>query len=301
MGRNGVAAGSPPLPGPPPQGEREAGTSLSSGPHLLRLYFRLLGAQIRSQLTYRTAFALDALAAALVTGAEFAAFALVLPRFDSLGGWSLGEVALLYGLAELAFVLMDLLFGGFDAPNLSQHVRSGSFSTFLLRPVPLPVQVFGSDFALRRLTRVALAAGIVAYGVSGVDVAWSAGDALVLAGSVLGMIMIAFFGGLFVVGGTLTFWTVESVEVMNVLTYGGRTLISYPMGIYGTWLRRTFTYLIPAAFLSYFPVLHVLGRPLPDGLPAWAAFLSPVLGPLLLAAAFAFWRVGVRRYHGTGT
>ncbi|WP_345453059.1 ABC transporter permease [Deinococcus aluminii] len=267
--------------------------------HLLRLYFRLLGAQVRSQLAYPTAFALDALAAALVTGAEFSAFALVLPRFGGLNGWTLGEVALLYGLAELAFVLMDFLFGGFDAPNLSAHVRTGSFSTFLLRPVPLPVQVFGSDFALRRLTRVALAAGIALYGVSQVDVAWSAGDVLLLAGSVLGMI--AFFGGLFVVGGTLTFWTVESVEAMNVMTYGGRTLISYPMSIYAEWLRKTFTYLIPAAFLSYFPVLHLLGRPLPDGLPGWAAYLSPIVGPLMLAAAFAFWRVGVRQYHGTGS
>lgn len=293
MDRQGGAPASPPHPGPIEREQKPPALWLP------RLYLRLLGAQVRSQLVYRTAFALDALAAALVTGAEFAAFALVLPRFDSLGGWTLGEVALLYGLAELAFVVMDLVFGGFDAPNLSAHVRTGSFSTFLLRPVPLPVQIFGSDFALRRLTRVVLAAGIVAYGVSRVSVTWDAGDVLLLAGSVLGMI--AFFGGLFVVGGTLTFWTVESVEAMNVLTYGGRTLISYPLNIYPAWLRRTFTYLIPAAFLSYFPVLHVLGRPLPDGLPSWAALLSPVVGPLILAAAFAFWRVGVRRYHGTGS
>lgn len=267
--------------------------------HNLRLYRRLVGAQIRSQMTFRSAFALDALAAALVTVTEFAAFALVLPRFGALGGWTLGEVALLYGLAELAFVMMDVVFGGFDAPFLSTHVRTGSFDTFLLRPAPLAVQVFGSDFALRRVTRIFLAAGILAYGVAHVNVAWSVGDALLMCASVLGMI--AFFGGLIVAGGTLTFWTVESVEGMNVLTYGGRTLISFPMDIYGEWLRKTFTYLIPAAFLSYFPVLHVLGRPLPDGLPGWAAFLPPVIGPLLLAAAFAFWRVGVRHYHGTGS
>ncbi|GHF33292.1 ABC-2 type transport system permease protein [Deinococcus metalli] len=265
----------------------------------LRLYALLLRAQIRSQGVYRVSFALDALAAALITATEYAAFALVLPRFGSLSGWTLGEVSVLYGLAELAFVLMDLLFGGFDAPNLSAHIRSGSFSTFLLRPAPLPVQVFGSDFALRRVTRVVLAAGILWYGVSQVAVPWTPGDVALLVGSVVGMI--CFFGGLFVIGGTLTFWTVDSVEAMNVLTYGGRALISYPMDIYGSLLRRAFTYVIPAAFLSYFPVLHVLHRPLPDGLPGWAAFVSPVVGPLMLAAAFAFWTLGVRRYQGTGT
>ena len=136
---------------------------LPSAVRHLHLYFLLLRAQARSQGAYRVSFALDALAAALITASEFAAFALVLPRFGTLSGWTLGEVALLYGLAELAFVLMDLAFGGFDAPNLGAHVRSGSFSTFLLRPAPLALQVFGSDFALRRLTRVLLAAGIVAY------------------------------------------------------------------------------------------------------------------------------------------
>ncbi|OLV17010.1 ABC transporter permease [Deinococcus marmoris] len=271
----------------------------SSAVYHLHLYFLLLRAQARSQAVYRVSFALDALGSALITLAEFAAFALVLPRFGSLSGWTLGEVSLLYGLAEIAFVLMDLAFGGFDAPNLSQHVRSGSFNTFLLRPAPLRLQIFGSDFALRRITRVFLAAGILAYGVGASGAVLTPETALLLAGSVLGMI--AFFGGLFVIGGTLTFWTVESVEAMNVLTYGGRTLISYPMDIYGQFLRKTFTYLIPAAFLSYFPVLHVLGRPLPDGLPLLAAYLSPLVGPLMLAAAFAFWRVGVRHYGGTGT
>lgn len=265
----------------------------------LRLYFLLLRAQARSQGVYRLSFALDAVAAALITASEFAAFALVLPRFGSLSGWTLGEVALLYGLAELSFVLMDLIFGGFDAPNLSQHIRSGSFSTFMLRPAPLPLQVFGSDFALRRITRVILAAGIVWYGVSQVQVSWTVADIALLGGSILGMI--AFFGGLFVIGGTLTFWTVDSVEAMNVLTYGGRTLISYPMDIYGTFLRKTFTYLIPAAFLSYFPVLHILNRPFPDGLPLWVAYLAPWVGLLMLAAAFGFWKVGVGRYQGTGS
>jgi ABC-2 type transport system permease protein len=289
---------SPPSPLAAPVKEQKEGLAASAAYHL-RLYFLLLRAQARSQSMYRMSFALDALGSALITLAEFAAFALVVPRFGSLSGWTLGEVALLYGLAETAFVLMDLVFGGFDAPNLSQHVRSGSFNTFLLRPAPLRLQIFGSDFALRRVTRVFLAAGILAYGLSASGVVWSPEAALLLTGSVLGMI--AFFGGLFVIGGTLTFWTVESVEAMNVLTYGGRTLISYPMDIYGQFLRKTFTYLLPAAFLSYFPVLHILGRPLPDGLPLLAAYLSPLVGPLMLAAAFAFWRVGVRHYGGTGT
>lgn len=264
----------------------------------LRLYFLLLGAQIRSQQIYHFAFVLDLLGSLLITAAEFAAFALVLSRFGSLQGWHLHEVALLYGLAELAFVIMDLLFGGFDAPNLSQHVRTGSFSNFLLRPVPLVLQIFASDFALRRILRVPLAAGILVYGWLGLDLPLSLLNITLLLSSLLGLV--AFFGGLFIVGGTITFWTVESVEAMNVLTYGGRTLISYPMDIYQNWLRKTFTYFIPSAFLSYFPVLHILGKDLPDGLPSVLAFISPLVGLLMLTLALLFFRFGLRHYQGTG-
>lgn len=299
-------SGSPPLPDPlqaahtsPTQVGREQKHLLPSASRHLHLYFLLLRAQMRSQQVYRVSFALDALAAALITFAEYMAFVLVLPRFGGLSGWSLPEITLLYGLAELGFVVMDMLFGGFDAPNLSQHVRTGSFSTFLLRPAPLALQVFGSDFALRRVSRVLLALGIVGYALSGLHLPFTLETVGLLLGSLLGLI--AFFGGLFVIGGTLTFWTVESVEAMNVLTYGGRSLISYPMDIYGAFLRKTFTYVLPAAFLSYFPVLHLLGRPLPDGLPDWAAFLPLPAGLLMLVLAFAFWQVGVRRYVGTGS
>ncbi len=267
--------------------------------HHLRLYLRLLGAQARSQFTYPLSFALDALAALLLTLTEFAAFALVLPRFQSLGGWTLGEVALLYGLAELAFVVMDLLFGGFDAPNLSGHIRTGSFDRFLLRPAPLTLQVFGSDFALRRVTRVLLGAVILGVGMVLCGVDWTLARVLLLALSGLGIFL--FFGGLFVIGGTLTFWTVEGLEVMNVVTYGGRSLISYPMSIYAEWLRRLFTFVLPAAFLTYFPALALLGRPFPEPFGPWAAWCAPLAGALVLGVAFAFWRVGLRHYQGTGS
>ena len=267
--------------------------------HHLRLYVLLLGAQARSQLTYPLSFGLDALAALLLTLTEFAAFVLVLPRFGSLGGWTLGEVALLYGLAELAFVLMDLAFGGFDAPNLSAHIRTGTFDRFLLRPVNLTLQVFGSDFALRRLTRVLLGAVILGLGVTLAGVDWSTPRVLLLVLSGLGIFL--FFGGLFVIGGTLTFWTVESVEIMNVVTYGGRTLISYPMSIYAEWLRKLFTFVLPAAFLTYFPALFILGKPFPAPFGPWAAWCAPLAGGAVLMAAFGFWRLGLRHYQGTGS
>lgn len=267
------------------------------------LYFRLLRAQVRSQLNSPVSFALDVLATTLLTLAEFSAFALVMQRFPHLGGpgaagWSLGEVALLYGMAELGFATMDLLFGGFDAPNLSALVRRGGLDMLLLRPASLTLQVFGSDFSLRRVGRMLLGVGILVWAGQLHPLLWTPEKALLLLLSLVGLVL--FFGGLFMVGGTLTFWTTENVEAMNIVTYGGKTLISYPLSIYDEWLRRA-ALVIPVGLLSFPPILVVLGRPFPPGLPHWTAYVSPLVGLAFLGLGMAFWRFGLRYYQGTGS
>jgi ABC-2 type transport system permease protein len=266
---------------------------------LFAIYRRLLAAQLRSQLQFRASFAIDLLGSALVMVLEFSALALVFGRFDGLGGWSLGEVAFLYGLVEIAFGLMDMIFGGFDPQRFGTEVRRGSFDQLMLRPLPLALQVLGSDFALRRLGRVGVGVAIFAFALSLNPVVWTVGKLLYLPLVIVAMVL--FFGGLFIVGATITFWTIESIEAMNVLTYGGSLLISYPMHIYDTWLRRSFTFILPAAFLNYYPSLYFLDRPDVLGMPGFAAFLAPLAGGLLFAAALAFWRFGLRHYQSTGT
>ena len=73
------------------------------------------------------------------------------------------------------------------------------------------------------------------------------------------------------------------------------------MHIYGDWLRRLFTYVVPAAFLNYYPALYFLGKPDPFGLPAFASFLSPVAGGLVFLGAMRFWRFGLAYYASTGS
>jgi len=262
-------------------------------------YWRLLGAQVHSQLQYRTSFVLDVLATMLITLTEFGAVALVFERFDDIQGWTLGEVAFLYGLVELSFGLMDMLFAGFDPARFGQEVRKGTFDRLLLRPVPVTWQVLGSDVTLRRFGRVALGVGIFTLALNLNPLVWTAAKLAYLPLVVLGMVM--FFGGLFITGSTITFWTVESFEAMNILTYGGSFLISYPMSIYGEWLRRIFTFVIPAIFLNYYPALYFLDKPDPLGFPAFAPFVAPIAGGAVFVAALAFWRFGLKHYHSTGS
>ena len=267
--------------------------------HTFSMYRRLIGVQIRSQLQYRTQFALDVVATVLTVFLEFSALALVFERFDNIAGWTLPEVAFLYGSVEIAFGIMDLIFSGFDPQDFGQEIRRGSFDQILLRPVPVTAQVLGREFVLRRLGKVAVGCAVFGTALVLNDVAWTPTKLAYLPLMILGMV--GFFGGLFVIGSTITFWTVESIEAMNILTYGGSFMISHPMSIYGVWMRRFFTYAVPAIFLNYYPALYLLDKPDPFGFPTVAPFLSPLVGLLFLGASLRFWRFGIRHYQSTGT
>jgi ABC-2 type transport system permease protein len=267
--------------------------------HSLGIYRRLIGARVRSQLQYRVSALLDIAGMAIVTGVEFGALAMVFQRFDTIAGWTLGEIAFLYGLVTAAFGAMDLIFGGFDPDTFGPMVQRGALDQLLLRPANITLQVFGSAFLLRRFGKIAQGIVIFCFALSMTSVHWTPAKVVYL--PVVFTSQVAFFGGLFVIGATSTFWTVQRIEAINIFTYGGSELMSYPMTVYAKWMRRFFTYLVPMALLNYYPALYFLDKPDPLGGPAWAPFLAPVAGCGMLAAALGFWRFGLKHYTSTGT
>ena len=70
------------------------------------------------------------------------------------------------------------------------------------------------------------------------------------------------------------FWLVEGMEFANAFTYGGNYLSSFPFTIFGTAMRRFFTFVVPAAFVAYLPTLALLGRDDPAGLPSWLSWCA---------------------------
>jgi len=264
------------------------------------LYRRLIAIRIRAQMQYRASFLADILISAILGATGFLSLALVIQKFAGVGGWQLWEIAFLYGMVENAFGWMDMVFSGFDPQHFGRmYVRTGAFDQMLLRPVSILVQVFGSEFVLRRSGRILQASIILGLALVNLPIHWDLGRVLYI--PVVFASLVAFFGGLFIIGATVTFWTVESIEVINILTYGGSEMFSYPMHIYPGWLRQFFTYIIPGIFINYYPALYILSKPDPLGLPAFAPFLSPLVGFGMLAAGLAFWQFGLNHYQSTGT
>ena len=89
------------------------------------------------------------------------------------------------------------------------------------------------------------------------DLSWGLAEIALLLSAIAGGV--AFFLGLVVLQATLAFWTVESLEVANTLTYGGVAAAQYPIEIYSKWFREFFTFVVPLSCIAYFPIVGVLG------------------------------------------
>jgi ABC-2 type transport system permease protein len=262
-----------------------------------RLYRRLVGARIRGDFQYRTSFVLFTLSQFLITFLDFLAVLVIFGQVPALDGWSVDEVAFLYGVSGVAFNLADVFVSQVEL--LPERIRTGTFDQLLIRPVGTLLQLSTEEFALRRFGRVAQALLVLAVALARIDVDWNVGRVLMVPVMVASGALI--FGAVWVAFSTVAFWATESREVVNSFTYGGNFLTQYPLSIYGQWIRRIFAVAVPLAFVNYLPALYVLGKDDPLGAPGVARFLSPVVAVAAVLGARWMWNVGVRQYRSTGS
>ena len=163
---------------------------------------------------------------------------------------------------------------GFDV--FQRNVVRGGFDTMLVRPLGTFYQVFAHEFLLRRVGRIAQAVVVLLIANSQLTIPWSFAKVGYL--FVTLMSGTCFFIGIFVIGATSCFWTVQSIEIINIFTNGGVFMGSYPFSIYRWWFRHFFTFVIPLACVNYFPSLFLLGKVESSRcLTDWCA-VSPVRG-----------------------
>jgi len=248
-------------------------------------------------MQYQTSFILLLVGSFLSTGLEFVGVIVLLNRFHHLQNWNLPEVALFYAIVNISFSLCDMTMGSFVGfPNL---LKTGEFDRFLLRPRSALLQLMTQQLTLNRLGRLLLGFAVLLWTGLTLHLVWSPAKILFTGLTILGGA--SFFLGLIILQATLSFWTIESLEILSIVTYGGVETAQYPLTIYQPWFRRFFTFVIPLAGVSYYPILVILERSDPLGSSAIAQYLSPSIGFLFLWICLKIWQFGLRHYRSSGS
>lgn len=262
----------------------------------MRYMLHAMRLNLRSAAQYRASFLMATASQLVMTLGDLIAVLVLMERFTGVGQWLPGEILFFFGTMQVCFALVDFLARGITSfPPL---VASGRFDAMLLRPRRLLAQVAFSEMDPRRLGILLVGGAAMLMGSAQLHIHWTAAKIALMLLSAAGSFMLIV--GLFLIEATVSFFSVRSIEMVNVVTYGGRTACQYPVDIYPPFLRTLFMYVAPFGLCMHLPVSYVLGKPI-LALPPWAIFLAPLTGVIFFLIMTLVWRIGVRHYRSTGS
>ena len=249
----------------------------------IKLYLHSMRMLLKSQLQYPASFIMQTIAQLVMEGGEFMAVILIVDRFDKLNQWMPGDLFFFFGIMSVTFYLTEC-FGRGVTGAFPGMVRAGQMDTLLIRPRGV-------------LTQVLCTAALI-IGCRRSAVQWSLLKVLLMGESMLcGFFLIL---GLFLIEAVFCIYSVKSVELVNALTYGGRSACEYPIDIFPRPLRFVFTVIAPFALVMHVPAAYILDKPL-FGWPAWVALVTPLAGLVTFAVMYLIFRRAMRHYRSTGS
>ena len=263
----------------------------------IKLYLHSMRMLLKSQLQYPASFIMQTLAQLVMEGGEFMAVILIVDRFDKLNQWMPGDLFFFFGIMSVTFYLTEC-FGRGVTGAFPGMVRAGQLDTLLIRPRGVLTQVLCSAIDPRRISCIAVGTAALVIGCQRSAVQWSLLKVLLLGESILcGAFLIL---GLFLIEAVFCIYSVKSVELVNALTYGGRSACEYPIDIFPRPLRFVFTVIAPFALVMHVPAAYILGKPL-FGWPAWVALVTPLAGIVTFAVMYLIIYRAMRHYRSTGS
>ncbi len=258
----------------------------------MRLCLDFISVNLKSQMQYKMSFLLTVAGQFITAFTAWFGLIFVLQKVEAIDGFTKGQVSICYAVIMLSFSIGELIGAGFAV--FARILGDGEFDRILCRPGGILLQVLAPHMDFVRIGLLLQAVLVLALVISGCGISWTAGKAallflMVLSGS-------AVFFSLFLLNASFSFFTVESLQFLDIFTYGARDFGRYPFSIYGEKVLKFLTCVIPLALVQYYPLLYLTDRET-NGFYA----LCPVLALLFLVPCVAFFYYGVRKYKSTGS
>lgn len=259
--------------------------------HNIQLYLSFFEASLKEVLIYR----LDCIAgmiSQIVTQLVSIIFVwITFQNTDKLAGWTFEQSLLLYGIMLISIGIVDLCFDSlYDIGP--KYIREGDFDKILLRPVHPLISIIGESKAFTSFGYLGLGLFITISML--VKLAIPITFILILKIIFFSIIGAAIIGAINTIFSIASFWTYKSNEVIWTF-YRMYTFTQYPIDIYNGFIKFLITYILPFAFVAYYPTMNYLGM---DKYMIW---LSPVIAIVLWIVAVNIWNWALKKYRSTGS
>jgi len=218
-------------------------------------------------------------------------------KFNNINGWNLNEMFFLFSFIFISYGILILLFTGLR--DFEYLIYSGEFDRFMLRPRGLLFQVivWDADY-FAAIGHGALGILLFVTTANNVGIMWNSNSILYCIVTVIGGVLIQ--GAIFLILASISIYFIKTESVKDLFYYNSRSLAQYPISIYPKLIQNFLTFVVPFAFVNYFPAQYFLRKQ--DMSLYWTGYmyLTPVIGIILFLIAYIFWGKSSKRYSSTG-
>ena len=259
-----------------------------------KLWFVNLKMIFKSWAEYRIDFVIGITAMFIANIANVIYFWVIFQNIMSLNGWSFGQILFLSGLLSLVNGFWHTFLSGLSPWIMEDMVRNGYLDRVLLRPVGLLRQLLMSNIDEDGFGEIVAAIIITVTGARMCGFVWNFQNIILFSIFFISGVLIIF--SIFLFFSSLAFWTTR-IHSISEIVWRVMTFVKYPLEIYNPIIIFLLTFVVPLAFVNYYPISLFLGK----GLYWQFAYLSPVIGILFIFLTYSFWKYSLKHYSSTGT
>jgi ABC-2 type transport system permease protein len=263
----------------------------------ISLYLEFIRLSFRGTMAHRSQYWAGIVAQWLSYGTRIAVLFIMVNNFDVLAGWTADQMVFMYSFDLLAYSLCAFcLFS--PATNLAAKVRSGEFDSALTKPLNPFVHELYTGFNPGYVSHVSLT--VVMLVVTGIRLKLSVSPPgilvflAMLAGAVLVQAAMLNFCG------AASFFIIGENFIFNVI-YTVEDFTRYPITIYPVAVQFILTFVLPVAFMNFYPASVILGNEAGMPFSPLLGWLSPLVGVLLFFLSVKLWYRGLSKYQSTGS
>lgn len=255
----------------------------------MKKYFMM---HLKTKLEYKVSFILTLISQLLVIFTSIFVIYSLFNKFKLLKEFSIYECLLTCSIVQLGYYTCEFIFRGFD--KFSDLIKNGNFDILLIRPENIYLQIIGSEIGITKISRVFASAMLFIFAYLKCHITFSLLNIIILSMCIISSIII--FLSLFIIGASISFYTIEGLEIINIFTTGSRQLGEYPMGIYSKKVLLLFTFVIPISCVNYYPILYVFGHT--NNL---LYTITPIFAIFIFLFSILFFNISLKHYQSSGS
>lgn len=259
---------------------------------MVKIYFKHLKNHILSQLEYKSSFILSFIAQIFIYFTYYFIIIALFQKFSNINGFNMYEVLLCFSIVNFGYSINETFFRGVD--RFEDLIINGTLDRLILRPANILFQVICNEVDLVKTARIIQSLIVLVISLINLKISFTFSKIILLIMMMSASVLIFF--GIFVLMASYCFITVQGLEIKNLFTDGGKNIAQYPIGIFSKSFKFIFTFIIPYAFINYYPLLYFL-----DKSNNLLYYFSPLLIIIYIIPCLYSFKVGLKKYNSVGS